>query len=1086
MHRRRQLATFLTLGLLATVLQASPAAADTVTTINFDSLAAGTMVSTQTSAQGVTFVESNAALGATGLPVVVVAKQAPSSPNLIESTCFGCEFDPRTIRANLSRTARVVSAHVGSSGGCASPTITLRAYDAASTVVGSATATVSGTTLTPVTVTDPSGADIAFIRFFDNSQGCSIRVDNLVLTHPDVGPPADFSVSLADAVLNVAAGVPASTTVSLTRINGSTGNVSLSTSGTGGQFSVGYSPNPITGTSTSSTATVTVPPSSPFNPAGVTTTVVGTPASTAVAPAARSAQVLVRILPTLTATAPATMTVPVCSSVTATTFLARVAGYAGSATLAANSLPAGVTSSFSPATSSGPGTTAHEMTLSAGSATPAGVDAMGVTATAPGASVMDASTTVTYVAAAITGVATPRGGWVAPGETVRVTGTGFCPGTEFRFGNDLATVTPEPAAYNAARTTVDVVVPRLATTGPVRAIAGDSVQTSAPLEVRDHRIRAGFAFDNYAPIRVTHAGMRDVYGADETNFKIDLCWPLGCNIITDLPDPFALLLFEFFNDVLDGGTCFGLAVAGTRMFRGADPLTPYAPAGATTPWALTGRSGPSSPLKQKIEAWHTTQFSAEFLNRWISEGLVNGAMERSAFKEKFRSALASGPVMVSLAQGASGHAVIGHRFVDLGGNNFDVEIYDPNHPFIAAETEIDGIQHQSKTNISTLRFRDGAWTLPGFDPVWTGGQAEIKLVSYASWPRNPTLPTSPTALFSILLPMGDAPPGTVTDSEGRTLSAVGTPTLPDSAYIPAMTGPDDNQVAFAVPRSAGPLTYQVTHDADRTYGQAFAGNSMAARVEGIEGAAGMTDSLGADLASGEVWIDPASEAGALEMSLVRRDTDAGSGQRTAELALSGLGADELRVTLGRGRNGLEIVNEGGRTTVGGSIGWAGPDGVPATISLPEVDLGPGQSLQVTPSAWNELRGTKTQLRVIDADGDVVSKRTLSPDPVKYLRKTKLSVRTVKKSLRKVKVVAVAGRLAPGSVLVQRVQVRKGSRLVKTLERDLSWRGGKSVWRVPVKLRGGRYRFVATNAVLVSRRGSLTSDSMSRTREIRLR
>ena len=76
-----------------------------------------------------------------------------------------------------------------------------------------------------------------------------------------------------------------------------------------------------------------------------------------------------------------------------------------------------------------------------------------------------------------------------PGQTVALRSSGFCPGSEFRFGNDRATVTPGADAYNADLTRVQLTVPRLATSGPVR-VRASGVQVGASPPGRDRRVPA--------------------------------------------------------------------------------------------------------------------------------------------------------------------------------------------------------------------------------------------------------------------------------------------------------------------------------------------------------------------------------------------------------------------------------------------------------------------------------------------------------------------------------------------------------------------------------------------------------------------
>ena len=139
--------------------------------------------------------------------------------------------------------------------------------------------------MVPFAINDPAGSDIAFVRWFDDSAGCTIRVDSLAITLPDGGPPADLGLSTSATIVTVAAGAPQTVPISVNRVNGSNGDLSLSMSGQGAGVTAAFTPNPVVGTGTSSSLVVSASASAPYDE-GFTTqaTVTGTPGSAAVAP----------------------------------------------------------------------------------------------------------------------------------------------------------------------------------------------------------------------------------------------------------------------------------------------------------------------------------------------------------------------------------------------------------------------------------------------------------------------------------------------------------------------------------------------------------------------------------------------------------------------------------------------------------------------------------------------------------------------------------------------------------------------------------------------------------------------------------
>jgi hypothetical protein len=358
----------------------------------------------------------------------------------------------------------------------------------------------------------------------------------------------------------------------------------------------------------------------------------------------------------------------------------------------------------------------------------------------------------------------------------------------------------------------------------------------------------------------------------------------------------------------------------------------------------------------------------------------------------------------------------------------------------------------------------------------------VALVPMSEWPRDPNMPTGIRDLISLIVPFGDAPAGTVTDTEGRTLAADGTGDLPGQT-LPMLSGLDDHQVAFIVD-GTGPLTYSVPNTTGRTYGQGLVGPGLAARVDGIEGTPGQTDLIGSDAGSGTVWLDPAGAAGDLAVEVAREE--AKGGQRLVDLDVAGLGADRLDVSVPRGDGAVVVDNAGGTTTVTGTVGRTGPGGLPGTVRIPTTELQPGQQLRVRPQDWTRIASAPTVVEVRDAGGDVVSSTTVRASSPDLVTRAGATLRTAKDTKRVLVVKARADRLPKGSMLVQKVQVLRGDKVVRTVKRGMSWRGGKSTWKAGLRLPDGRYRLVLTTAAAVLRNGIPTSDVVRRTTQVVLR
>ncbi|HEY6249950.1 MAG TPA: glycoside hydrolase family 6 protein, partial [Candidatus Angelobacter sp.] len=176
------------------------------------------------------------------------------------------------------------------------------------------------------------------------------------------GTQADFSLSANPATLSIAQGAAGSSTITVAPVNGFSGTVALAASGLPAGVTASFSPASTTGTSTltltaastatAGTATVTVTGSS--GTLSHTTTIALTVASNQ-----RNFSL---------SASPATLSVAQGATGSSTITVAPVNGFTGTVALAASGLPAGVTASFSPASTTGTST----LTFTASSTAAAG------------------------------------------------------------------------------------------------------------------------------------------------------------------------------------------------------------------------------------------------------------------------------------------------------------------------------------------------------------------------------------------------------------------------------------------------------------------------------------------------------------------------------------------------------------------------------------------------------------------------------------------------------------------------------------------------------------------------------------------
>ena len=287
------------------LLVAAPGAGAAVKTVSFDDLAAGTTVKAQyAAAAGVTFPgqvpghpdENGFA------PVVRSAPGKASSGTQVAdfNTCIGgtddCgEFRPAITRGRLSASATQVSVHVGylDTGNANTAPLELRAYDASGTLIDTAGATVTENAPFTTTLTVHGAAIASFVLYTQFAN--NVAMDDLAITYPDAPAPADFAISGNPGVVEVLEGTSTPVGLDLSRLNGSTGDVTFAISGLPPGMTAAFAPNPLGGTAAHTVLTLTAPAGASTTDYA-TATVTATPTGGApVGPAPRSITFSTRI-----------------------------------------------------------------------------------------------------------------------------------------------------------------------------------------------------------------------------------------------------------------------------------------------------------------------------------------------------------------------------------------------------------------------------------------------------------------------------------------------------------------------------------------------------------------------------------------------------------------------------------------------------------------------------------------------------------------------------------------------------------------------------------------------------------------------
>jgi len=165
-------------------------------------------------------------------------------------------------------------------------------------------------------------------------------------TTPPVNNPA-ITVSTSSTTAIVPQGSTTTVPITITRLNGATGAVTLAAEGLPANVTASFSPNPIPTGSTSSTLTLTVG----ANAAVATSTITVRATADGVAAQTATAQLVVTaaIAPAyLLAATPTNIAVNAGESIAVQVAITRISGFSGNVSLALEGAPAGVSGTFTP------------------------------------------------------------------------------------------------------------------------------------------------------------------------------------------------------------------------------------------------------------------------------------------------------------------------------------------------------------------------------------------------------------------------------------------------------------------------------------------------------------------------------------------------------------------------------------------------------------------------------------------------------------------------------------------------------------------------------------------------------------------
>ncbi len=989
---------------------ASPALGATTTTISFDDLTGGTVVSNQYDAQGVDFGNGIIDNNVYCYPVIkqLSNQNAKSGDQVADISCANGEFPDSSIRGLLKNSAQHLSLYAGFFPSFSNPPetedTTLTAYDVAGDVVGTDTESVptaQGTnTLLQVNSTS------ANIDHFDvTGQYPSIVIDDLTFDNPS-GVPPSFNIQPSSSFVQVRQGFSTDDVAAIQRHNGSTGDVVFSSSGLPAGVHASFNPNPASGSST--TMTVSADPDAPLPVPGPfpTFSIKGEPSSASVGGTASNKTITVVVQSNFTVATAANEPLPPCTTDKLPVTVAYTPGFTGDVTLTASGVPSDDQASFDPSTVKLPtdGTYVARSTLTLTSKTdfsgPAST--MNVIGTSGQFTSQSGDVSVTRVSPSITSVSpsvgkTPQS--LQGGSEIIVTGKGLCPGMQhLAFGNQQAELTPIPVSPGG--TQLQAIVPRLATTGSIYAfpvggtIHSPGTAVSPTFRVDDYRDTNGFSFTNSDQFQSNVGGysfsdVSDVFGYDQTHLGINPCWPWSdCSVTTPVPDPFALLFWGVVNDVGgQNGQCFGFSLGTQRLLHGDQSYSafPAQDPAVNSVWNLKGpesAGGPSSTVSHFIHLTHMEQFSSEALHDWLTQATENAITgDQNSIINQVDAALnANDHPLIELRNGTDGHVVVAYDVED--GNNGDklIDVYNPNQNYTTDEESSSGLTHQEVLTSSQITVHpDGHWEFPGFSPAWHAGPGSLVVVPYGTVPVHPTLPTTISGLFDLIF--GSAQASQVTDAAGHTLlnpdgslntdSKTGIPSATQFADLAGTNKPGSDIFLFG---KTGTYKQTIVGTSSGQYTNALFGSGLGVAIK-AGSAKGTVDDLTVDPQRSSVGFGTAaggsSGASASTTRPVRTAlyVRAADGTKRTATVVTSLGAgrsDTMSFTGGGG--GLALQHTGPAATYSLALSWAGQNAAPQTFITPPMTVASGDKASFTPQDWSKLGAGSLKVSVKHSDG----------------------------------------------------------------------------------------------------------------------
>jgi hypothetical protein len=978
---------------------------------------------------------------------------------------ISCEFPASGTLGRLTRTASAISLYAGLFEPAIGPVFArLTAFNTSGGVVAQSAAVQVGVGInTPITVTSASPNIASFQLAFDPPSGAALGFDDLTMEFP-AGTVADVALSAPLDTQVVLEGSTRDVPITLNRINGSNGNITLSASGLPAGVSAQFLPNPVPGTQTSAIMRLSATDDAPtfFAPVDVTVKAESIPPNGQVLPTPRTTTVPVSVRSAfgLARASTGPVALPHCAPVDVGLRLERAFDFAGSSSiaLAAEGLPAGVSAEFVPSATVPPGgglIAEPALRLRRGAALiPVGSSLL-VRASAPGypdrtltVPLTNAAPAATLDSATTSGAAPSR---LQPGSLVRLNGNGFCPGTKVRVGNALAETDVE---LDPSGTALSFRLPRLATSGPVTVVPpapASAYASTNRFTTRSFRNFSGFQFNNPGWGNLSLGEMADLVGAKEMFVSENPCWPFyDCTIITPIPNPIAFLKWQIIEQIVQesGGHCFGINRTIQELGAGRIRLRDFA-SGVTKAFDLPSASGPNGALGSYLDHRHAGQTTKEFL-------LVYGLRSDSISTQlaRLRSELEANrvPGVVLKKSFTEGHVMTAHDIETLADGTTVIHLYDNEEEFLPSEdSDASGVTHRNREDASKIIIDPAKtrWEYTGGG--WSGSNdGSFYVTKLSDWPADPSLPDVVSAVIGIFGSSGGAAVPKA-EPKGREILPVLDREAPPGAG--GFVLPDKGSRSLA-------LTMQGRKEG--RYSQMIAGNGFVGSVQDVRTAKGVVDRVSGSAQSRSIEF-AGSSTRPVELQV---GTQKGGVSRVATVRTRSFGGGSDSVAL---RRDSAVVYEHDGPATRFSVVLEGVEkraGAAHFASAP-LRIRPGQRVTLDPASWRSLRRARLEIRNPDGSRRVrmlrsrtgaaptrIAIRRLGVAPQRRRTIARVTARLAKVPLRSAG--GVVFRLQRGGKLVAKRGF--GLRRVRSGKRTVSW-------RLPKGLRRGRYRLIADVTVV---------------------